>query len=394
MRWTNGSSPDWQKTGTKQRGVALISVLLVFAIIVFIAGEIVRNQYFSLRKTGHLVNRAQATEYALAGETLARQMLFADFADSEKEQQPVDSLEEDWAGPQQVFKFSDGELRVSIADLQARWNLNNELLATAEDIEEAESNAQAGAEDAEQGENNPATRLASRRANSEAGNTIPAEQKDKSVTPQQTAQHVFKRLLVELGQDEELAPLVSDWLDKDETPQGLDTEDLGYLGLEPAYRAANAAMADISELRLLRSVKAAQAECLSRHTTVLPEATPVNVNTTSVAVLTSLSEQLTRNEAEAIVEAREQAPFKDVDAFMQLPQLSGIQINTALLSVESSYFAVNVEAEFAGQVVYLTSVLFRDPEEGRLWVLSRQFGLPLHKSPAPSGDSAFAENRC
>ena len=74
---------------------------------------------------------------------------------------------------------------------------------------------------------------------------------------------------------------------------------------------------------------------------VLPMATPVNVNTAPAEVLASLSPALSLMEANALVERRKQAPYKDVNQFRS-EALKGQQqtdLNTPA-SVKSDWFLV------------------------------------------------------
>ena len=71
-------------SGSRQRGIALITVLLVFALAAIIASDVASRIYRDIRKTSNLINSKQAYHYALAGEQFARQILFRDYRD-EKE---------------------------------------------------------------------------------------------------------------------------------------------------------------------------------------------------------------------------------------------------------------------------------------------------------------------
>ena len=377
----------------RQRGVALISVLLVFAIITVIASEIVSGQYFSLRKTGHLVTHSQAREYALGGESYARQLLYQDFEEGQTTENASDSLDEAWAKPDQEFDFSDGKLTISIIDLQSKFNVNNVILA--ESVTVPGNGIEPAAEDnvALGGRNVPAPE-------NEGGSESDANggnNGSKGQTPKKQALAQFSRLLTELGGDESMAATLADWLDEDETPQGLDTEDTGYLGAEPAYRTANGIMATTTELRLLQGAKQRWTECMAAYAVALPEATAINVNTAPAQVLTSLSPGISLSDAEAIVSEREGTPFTELDTFLQLPQLSGIELSGAQVAVHSRYFEIQVQAEFAERVVYLRSVLHRDPESGTMRVLARRFGAvfeQLASDESPEDEDFEPADRC
>ena len=66
-----------------QGGVALITVLLVFAIATVIAGSIVERNFMDVRRMERQLVYGQTWQYALAGEAFARQILYTDFADAQ-----------------------------------------------------------------------------------------------------------------------------------------------------------------------------------------------------------------------------------------------------------------------------------------------------------------------
>ena len=124
--------PERNNPYRRQGGVALITVLLVFTIATVIAGSIVERNFMDVRRMERQLVYGQTWQYALAGEAFARQILYADFADA----QPL-RREDIPERPGLVYKmtetFEQGELDVSIFDLQARFNINNLVGGTEED---------------------------------------------------------------------------------------------------------------------------------------------------------------------------------------------------------------------------------------------------------------------
>jgi len=109
---------------SEQRGVALITVLLVFALVAVIAAEMLHRSQLNLRSVGNLVETRQAYYYALGGEAYARQVLAKDILDGHGN---VNKLTEPWAQTreQQPFEIDNGQMQIEIDDLQARFNLNS-----------------------------------------------------------------------------------------------------------------------------------------------------------------------------------------------------------------------------------------------------------------------------
>ena len=114
----------------------------------------------------------------------------------------------------------------------------------------------------------------------------------------------FRRLLAHLGLDEGLADRIADWIDPDSEPRLRDAEE----------GAKNAYMDSVDELLLIKGVDAQTYEVLAPYVTVYgylgTEDTRVNINTASVPVIMSLSERISRERAEEVVNQRKIAAFE------------------------------------------------------------------------------------
>ena len=95
-------------------------------------------------------------------------------------------------------------------------------------------------------------------------------------------------LLGVLGIDAGLADAIADWSDADDAPRPHGAERDWYLGLTPPYAVANAPLATLGELRLVRGVDAAVLARLRPHVTVAGERA-INPNTASEEVLVALA---------------------------------------------------------------------------------------------------------
>jgi general secretion pathway protein K len=302
--------------------VALITVLLVVALVTVVGAGLIARQQLAIRSSGNLLTHNQAWHYALGGELLAKAILREDLRQGDP-RQPLDHPAEPWAQPMKPFPFDDGgTLYLRIEDAGGRFNLNALALPDNAGLQ---------------------------------------------------AFGQFQRLLRLLDIDEPYAERLRDWLDEDEqaTPGG--AEDNDYLLLDPAYRAANRALAEVSELRLLLDMNEAHYRHLLPHVTALPLDARLNLNSAGPLVLASLVDGLSPQLAQGLIVAREAQGFASVEAFITQLGAAGQTVVGQPLAVGSQYFRVIGEVELAGRRQVLVSLVRRD-SDGALTVLSRDLG--------------------
>ena len=304
----------------KQSGVALVTVLLVVAIATVMAVSMVQEQQGSIHITRGFLSRGQAGQYALGGEELARQILHEDHAEGENR----DYLTETWANPELHFQFEEGEVNLQITDLQSLFNVNS--LSSENDLVEI-------------------------------------------------VRQRLLNLLNALGADPLLSDRIQDWIDEDTSARPAGAEDFDYLVYEPPYRTGNAIVQDVSELGLL-GLEPEILQQIIPFFTALPDAqTLVNINTASPYILQALASELSFEAAGVLVQRREEQEggFETVQAFLQLPELAGVGVVTNGLSVQSSFFEVRTIARYQERFSYLTSILHRNPLDGTIRVIYRDF---------------------
>jgi general secretion pathway protein K len=188
------------------------------------------------------------------------------------------------------------------------------------------------------------------------------------------------RLLRLLELDEQLVNALLDWLDADievRFPQG--AEDDTYLGREPPYRAANAPLTDISELRLVAGFTAEVIDRLRPYVTALPETTELNVNTAPALVLATLAEGMSLAEVESLVQERDEEPFADLETFKAHQAFAGRELPGVGLALRSRYFRLHGTVQVGRAQLWLNSLLHRaDDQQVGLVARSREL-------PAPGG---------
>ena len=246
------------RTHRRRRGVALISVLLIVALVSALAYQMVTRHSLTIAHTRQMIDGSQAREYVMGGEAFARQILFEDW--NEEETQDHDTLLEAWAQPLSPFEVDTGVLEIQIADLERRFNLN-------------------------------------------------------SVTGDKGPDNVLRlrRMMENLGIDPNLADAWLDWVDENEEVHGFGAEDSEYLILEQPYRAANQPAHHVSELQVLSGMTPEQFELIRPHVTLLPSSElKVNMNTARQEVLEALSPNFSAGDAQALVESARE--YDDVES--------------------------------------------------------------------------------
>ncbi|MDH3905759.1 MAG: type II secretion system protein GspK, partial [Gammaproteobacteria bacterium] len=111
-------------TPSRQRGVALITAILITALVSSVALSLAWDNALDMRRTMTLLYRDQAVHVAMGGESWVQSILRDDLSETD-----TDHLGEIWAselpGLPVQSDVVQGELFGSIEDLQGRFNVNN-----------------------------------------------------------------------------------------------------------------------------------------------------------------------------------------------------------------------------------------------------------------------------
>ena len=110
----------------RQRGMALLVVLLILSVMVIIASNMSGRLQLELRRTANITTGKQAWWYALSAEALVSKVLTQDFKDNPE----VVNLSQNWARKNTVFPVDDGQLKGEVTDLQSCFNLNSLSVAS------------------------------------------------------------------------------------------------------------------------------------------------------------------------------------------------------------------------------------------------------------------------
>ncbi|MGL6161835.1 type II secretion system minor pseudopilin GspK [Microbulbifer sp.] len=313
----------------QQRGVALITVLLVMVIaIAAVTHAILRNR-IALSRTGMLLANTQLAEFVGGAEAWARVALERDWeADKEAgnraENPSADHAGEAWAQKALEFNPDNGKIRIQIKDLHSCFNVNN--------LTAGGSRGGSGRQGGGQNE-------------------------------------IFERLVRNVSGKPELARAIVDWLDADDTPRAPGTEDDGYLGLDVAHRTPDTQITDVSELAAVQGMEVEDWQKLRPFLCALPETdTKINVNFAPAELIEAVQPEAN---AEEIVRQRESdTVFSD---YAQLASY-GVASGSGLV-FESSYFLARIAVQLGDSGdyrQYWETTLKVDQGKGRAEVLHRQ----------------------
>lgn len=145
-----------------------------------------------------------------------------------------------------------------------------------------------------------------------------------------------------------------------------------YSKQNPPYREPHRLMASVSEFRLVKGVSKELYQALIPFITALPETTAININEATAPILMSLSETLTKDGANTIINARKKSPFPDTASFLKLDVAKNNKFSDAKISTVSQYFLVKTEVKVNDQNLLLYTLLHREvkkakPVETILW---------------------------
>ncbi len=309
----------------RQRGIALLTAMLVVALAGILAVELLWDLNLELRRTEGVLTRDQARQIALGIESLAAELLEQDYEDSPD----VDSLDERWA-EEYGFPFEGGHVIGTLEDLQGRFNLNSLLRPDGSRDEQAIERF--------------------RRLVAEAARGLPG--------PALNADNIVAAVL--------------DWLDADQLPELGGAEDDVYTNRQPPYRAANYWFTTPTELLAVNGVSDTLYAALRPLVTALPptggesaRARRININTARPEVLRALSPDITETVVEDWLANRESDPYTDVTTDFWETAAAYFPDNpnpVEFLDVGSSYYGLSVTVSIGTTRLAMYSLLERNSQ--------------------------------
>lgn len=289
--------PTISMKADSQRGVALLTILLLVVSITVVAGAMLASQKIAIRRSGLLFDQNQLLQDINAGQQLAVTLIRADAKLND-----TDSEQDIWAQPIPPYTLGGHSIGIELRDEGSRFNINNLYHNGAVD---------------------------------------------------NAALAVFQRLLTQLSLEPDIAVAVLDYQDADSEVYK-DGGDENVVYAQQSNRGAdtalpNQALLSIDQLAEVKGVDAQVLATLRPYITAVPYYLPININTASPVLLAALVEGASSQQMQSIVELRAKQAFSSVDDVWQLPVLSSVKAEprkalTPLLAVDSQAFMALITA--------------------------------------------------
>ena len=306
------------KDDSSQRGIALLTILVMVALATILAATIAKRQTNTAENTGYLMRQDQSLLYAKSAEAFFSELLIQDSDNGSS----IDHLQENWAKPMPSFPVEDGSVSGKLLDESGKFNLNNLVKADGNQVDDS-------------------------------------------------ARRWFEKLLQRVGLPAELSQAVIDWQDtNDEVTGAMGAESSYYQGLDPAYLTPNTKFHSIEELKLVRGFEGKNYDLIKPYVTALPEQTKLNMNTAPALLLASIDPKVDVKaiEQQLKIKETELTHFNNVDDLWKLSAFSGIDEQSktdaaSLLDSKSNYFTAQIEVMLSERKRQFNSLMMRKDKQ-------------------------------
>lgn len=316
---------------SSERGAALLSVLLMVAVLAVIAATTLDRLALSTKLSGNGNALAQARMFSYAAESIAA----ARIEDLVARDAAQTTLEGGWLGKEQILPIPVGTATATVRDAGNCFNLNSLVI-------EAEGTYRSSA----------------------------------------IGQEQMASLMVVLGINENAARAVAaaaaDWADSDMTPLPNGAEDDVYRGAAKPYLAANRPYAHPSELRAVKGVTPAIYAKLRGWICALPEAelSPLNVNTLlpeQAPLLAMLfpPNKLSPTTARSHLAKRPPSGYGSLIRFWEAPELAALEpsaLAQGQVKLTSKYFLLDTNVSLGELALQGEAMIVAAPAPARaIW---------------------------
>jgi general secretion pathway protein K len=314
----------------RQRGIALLVAIIMFALATTVAAAITYNKAMAARRAAATLTMEQALQAGMAAEALASIALENNAGKNQT------AIHQDWALPVPPLELEGTGIwiQAQLEDQSSRFNLNSLVTWSQQDNDFVED-------------------------------------------PHQI--QVFERLLDFLAMDHKWATLMADWIDPNIAPNAMaGGEDTLYLTQSPPYRPPNTFITHPSELLALPGFGAENYAKLAPYVTALPGDARINLCTASGYVLDA-----TRNDPQNATEYSTQDldTLRKTECFPRLRPYADPIDNAPLKQVvethiaeKSAYFRLRTNIRVGTTEFVLYSLLYLEPTNNKVRPLQRSFG--------------------
>jgi len=329
----------------KQKGVALLVVLILLVMMSALAARISQQFCRNLQKTHYQVSQQQLRWAMQAQEKVVKAILQTEASGESRALAP----DGDWHQPLET-RGDDYTLVSQTEDAQDCFNVNNLL----------------------------------------AADKAPQVQDAAAAAEKPRKEQIVEQLLIDSGVSQATAEAVYsqlvDYLDGDATTAREGAESDAWAGAIPARQPANQMMRTIAEIKLLPAFPAQAYPTVSKLLCALPDpASKVDVNTLKpeqAGVLAAMFPgKLTEDDARRLIDARPEAGWESLDAFSKVleqtfPQLKDdVPLVAEQLAINSRYFRVDYTGNTDDLTLLMVSQLQVNNDAGEIVTWQRRYRM-------------------
>lgn len=301
-------------TGAKQRGMAIISAMLIAAVVAVLAAGMLTRQSIFTRSLEAEQARVQGSASLLGGLEVSRRLLR-----DAREQDVLTRLDQPWARP--INTAQDGEFEGRLEDLQGKFNLRNLIAQESVDLGQMRS---------------------------------------------------FERLCEMIGVEARLAQRISQRVIA-AYPHRPAASTVGQP--PPPLPATQPMLRSLDQLRGIEGLNERVLARLERYVSILPVNTWVNGNTASAEVLAAVVPGLSWAQAKALVAERDRGQwFINRGDFVNRARLPNLNVDQLNVGITSEWFLLQGQARRNQRRVHLAALLHR-PEDAMPRVIWSRLGV-------------------
>jgi len=322
---------------SRERGVALLIVLLLMTVLSTVALAVTDDIRFAARRTANIRINTQMQWYALGSEVLARQILWRSW----KANAHRSTLNDPWAAEGVEFAIDGGSITGQIHDGGNCFNLNSVV---------------------------------------DRGST-------GLYIARKAGQQEFQALLTALEMDRDqaiaLSATLTDWIDSDSTASGRGAEDYVYSGRKTPYRTGGTLLAEPSELRAIAGFTAEVYGRIRPFVCALPttDISRINVNTLrefqAPLVVMLAGSGVRVAEVERAILDRPAGGYARIEDFLAHDVFTGIDIaqdTRAQFVLRTEYYVMESEV-VSHDARFTLSSLLQVNSGGEVTVHARRYGV-------------------